>query len=506
MESSEKAQRDKTEDRAPEDVGESAAAPGTAPSEPPAPASTEPPARTSYAVVFVLMLASIVSSFSASALNVSIPAIGAEFLVSVASLGQFIVSFTICSVALTLPLGRFGDLSSRRTLLMCGLMLFSASAAITAFVPSMSLMLVMRVISGIGGACIFATTQAIMADAFPPQVRGRMLGLSTSAVYIGQAAGPILGGFITQHLGWRMVFIFMAALGLTAFFVALGRLPKNSSRVESSALIHNLDIFGMILYMSGIAMLAWGLNNLTGNIVADILAVVGLVILAGFIWWENRASSPLLDLRLFKNGLSFGLSNLSALMNYGSTFAVSYLMSIYLQQIKGFGADISGLVLITAPVVQATVTILAGRLSDRYSPFKLASMGSACCAAALISFIFVGPDSSMVHIFANLILVGTGFGLFASPNTNAVMSLVPRGDLGIAASFLGTMRNLGQVSGMAVITIVMTFFLGSQPITQVAPTDLAHVIRVCFTIFSCICLLGVFTSLQRNRHVKTDGS
>jgi len=458
------------------------------------------------ALTVALVMASFATSFAGSSLNVSIPSIGAEFAVPTATLGWLLTAFTMCSVAFTLPLGRLGDLYSRRTLLMVGIAIFSLANLTAAFVPSMQVMLTLRFFQGIGGACMFATNQAILIDAYPPNVRGRVLGISMSAVYFGLAAGPIVGGFITQHLSWRAVFIFMAALGIITFCVAIGRLPKNASRAEPGQIRKNLDIPGMIFYMLGIVSLAWGLNNLPKNILAYVFVGVGLLLIGAFILWENRATSPLLNPRLFKAGWSFALSNLSAFFNFSSTFAVSYLMSIYLQQVKGFGADISGFILVTAPLTQATVTLFAGRFSDRYSPFRLASIGCGFCSLALISFIFVGPESPLLHIFINLILMGIGFGFFASPNTNAVMSLVPRQDFGTATAFLGTMRNLGQIVGMSVIVIITTIYLQDQPINTVAAADLSQVIKTCFMVFSIICLTGVFTSLQHKIKKPVEGS
>ncbi|MDR2957823.1 MAG: MFS transporter [Coriobacteriales bacterium] len=460
-----------------------------------APLADSPKSKT-RPVTFVLVLASFVSSFAGSSLNVSIPTIGAEFHVPAAMLGWLITSFTICALALALPIGRLGDLSSRRTILMIGIGLFTVANISSAFAPNIQVMIGLRVLQGIGGACMFSTNQAIMADAYPPQIRGRMLGITISAVYFGLACGPVVGGLLTAHIGWRAVFISMAVMGALTFTVAFGRLPQNSSHAESGKLVSRLDIPGLILYIIGTSILAWGLNNLTTSLIAIILAVLGATLIATFIWWESRASSPLLNLALFKNNWSFALSNLAAFFNFTATFAVNYLLSIYLQQVKGFGADFAGLVMITAPLTQATITIFAGRISDKVSPFRLASIGCACCSLTLVSFIFVSPESSLIHIFGNLIMMGIGFGLFASPNTNAVMSLVPRSSLGLASAFLGTMRSFGQVISMAIIVVLMRMFLQDQPINLVAPSDLAFVMRICFIIFSCICMLGVFTSLQ----------
>ena len=450
-------------------------------------------------LVFTLVLASFATSFAGSSLNVSIKVIGDEFQVPTATLGWLVTAFTICTVALNLPLGRIGDLSSRRTLLNIGLGLFSLSTLLAAFAPSLSVLIALRVVQGLGSAAILASNQAIMVDAFPPEIRGRMLGISTSATYIGLASGPILGGFVTQHFGWRVIFCFMAALGAIAFFVSLGRLPANSSRVEASQLKENLDIPGMLLFITGISALSWGTNSMASGTLAYLALGYGIVALAAFIWQETRAKSPVLNPRLFTAGFSYALLNITAFLNYTAAMSVSYLLSLYLQSVKGFGSDQAGIVLITQPLVQATVSIIAGRLADKYSPLKLASAGCVCCVGALGLLAFTQPDTQLLYIIAALALNGVGFGLFASPNTTAIMSMVPRNDVGIASSFLGTMRNLGSIVSMSIISTVASLLLANQPINQVSPADLTHVMRSCFTISCIVACVSVFTSLQHKK-------
>ncbi|MCL2631715.1 MAG: MFS transporter [Coriobacteriia bacterium] len=456
-------------------------------------------------LVFTLVLASYATSFAGSSLSVSIKIIGEEFAVPAATLGWLITAFSICTVSLNLPLGRLGDLSSRRTLLNIGLGLFSLSTFASVFAPSLQVLIVFRVVQGLGSACILASNQAIMVDAFPPEVRGRMLGISTSATYIGLASGPIIGGFVTQNFGWRTVFVFMSILGAIAFFVTLGRLPANSSRVEASELTKHLDIPGILLFIFGISLLSWGTNSIASGGIAIVAIVVGVITLSIFVWWETRARSPILNPALFKGGRSFALANISAFLNYTAAMSITYLISIYLQQAKGLGSDRAGLVLVTAPLVQAGVSIMAGRLADRYQAFKLASIGCGFCASALILLAFVKPETSILYIMFCLVLNGIGFGFFASPNTSAALSLVPRGDVGIASAFLSTMRNLGSIVSMSVIATVTSFAIGNLPINQVSPLDLTTVMRTCFIIFSGIGLLSVFTSLQQKTPMAAEG-
>jgi MFS family permease len=408
----------------------------------------------------------------------------------------------MCSVSLSLPIGRLGDLTSRRALLIFGLAIFTVANLVSAFAVNMQMMLALRIFQGIGGACMFSTNQAILVDTFPAEVRGRMLGVSTSVLYLGLALGPVFGGFVTAHIGWRAIFVTMSVMGAATFLVALGRLPKNTDQAGEGRLIDRLDVPGMLCYMAGLATLAWGLNNLTANRLSLAFVAIGATLIGAFIWWEGRAASPLLNFSLFRNGRAFALSNLAAFLNFSATFGMNYLISLYLQLVRGLGPDMSGLFMLIAPITQSMVAIIAGRISDSYSPFRLASMGCACCATALFSYTFVNQDSPFIHLILNMVLMGAGTGLFATPNTNAVMSQVPRSSLGIATAFLGTMRNTGQIVSLAIVTTISSIYLQNQPINQVAPEQLSAVMHVCFTVMCCICVTAVFTSLQQK--VKAD--
>jgi MFS family permease len=248
--------------------------------------------------------------------------------------------------------------------------------------------------------------------------------------------------------------------------------------------------------------LTFGLTNISHDWSSWMFVGLGGMLLGAFIRHGQQTDSPLVKPSLFANGPNFLLSNLSALLNYAATFAIGYLMSIYLQQVKGTGADLAGLMLITAPAIQTLLSPVAGRLSDRYSPFRLASVGMATCTACLVAFCFVGADTPIPLILAILAFVGVGFAFFASPNTTAIMSMAPREDFGIASSFVAVMRNFGMVMSMAVITIIVNIFLGDSTIEAAPVVDLIDAMRTCFIIFAVVCALGVFTSLNRRSSKK----
>jgi predicted MFS family arabinose efflux permease len=351
----------------------------------------------------------------------------------------------------------------------------------------------------VGGALIFSTNIAILVDAFPPEMRGRVIGYSVAATYTGLSAGPVLGGLLNHYFGWHSIFAVTAALGFAVFVLALVNLPsaKPAAAAGQSAR-GRYDLPGMCLYICMILAVMYGFSALTENFIAKFLIPAGFVLGVLFVMRERRAASPIVEVRLFASNMSFSLSNLATLLNYGATFAIGYFMSIYLQVAMGMSSRNAGFVLISQPLIMALLSPYAGRLSDRVSPFRLASFGMSLCAAGLLLFSFISEDFPLPLTIAGLAVVGVGFGFFSSPNTNAIMSCVPRSDYGVTSSIIATMRGMGHTSSMAIVTLVVSAHMGAAPFSE-APTQLLlKMIRTGFTVFTVICAVGVFCSVYRN--------
>jgi MFS family permease len=268
--------------------------------------------------------------------------------------------------------------------MLCGL---SASA---------EAMLGLRFLQGIGGAMIYATGVALISSAFPPQERGRALGLYTSSVYVGLTTGPLIGGALTGLLSWRYVFFFNVPLGCLVIALTISRLK--GEWVEAKG--ERLDLVGSAVYGLATALLVVGLSlkSLVG-------VVLGTALLAAFAFWELREKWPVLEVKLFKN-VTFAFSNLAALINYAATYAVSYALSLYLQHVKGMPPHYAGFVLTAQPAVQALVSPLAGYTADRVEPRVVASIGMALTAVGLWSLSGIGLGTSVESIIMGLMFVG----------------------------------------------------------------------------------------------------
>lgn len=447
--------------------------------------------------LLVVIITAFITTFTGSALNLSVPAIGEEFKVSASLVGWIVTAYMLTSAAFSVPFGRVSDIASRKKILVVGIFIFSSCSLFAAFSWNIQSLLAIRALQGFGAAMIFSTNIAVLISAFPGADRGKMLGYSTAATYIGLSAGPVIGGVFNHYLGWRSIFWVTFAVGAIVFFIAWKKLPKDERQLEKT----NIDLMGNILYILMIPSVLYGLSTFSTSLLAKIILPIGLVLVLWFGRHELKVNNPIVELRLFANNLSYTFSNIAALLNYGATFAIGYLLSIYLQIVMGYSSQMAGIILIAQPVVMAALSPFAGKLSDRFSPFKLASFGMASCAVSLLVLSFISEAFPLWTIIAALIIAGIGFAFFSSPNTNAVMACVDKSEYGVASSLLATMRNIGHTSSMAIVTVVVGIYMGNQALAEAEPELLIRTMHASFLIFTGICAVGTIFSLKRKERV-----
>jgi len=445
--------------------------------------------RTALAVS---MVSSFLTPFMASSMNMAMPLIGREFGLSAVALGWVLTAYTLAAAMFLVPFGRLADLKGRRRIFCLGLGLDIAGATLGALAPSAALLILARAVQGVGGAMIFGTGVAILTSVFPPGGRGRALGLNTAAVYAGLSLGPVLGGFIVQAAGWRTVFLATIPIAATGLGLAGFRLKGEWAEARGE----RFDVPGAIAFGLGLVSLMAGFSRLP-SLPGAALTSAGALILTAFVGLEMRLPSPLLDLRVFRRNRIFAFSNLAAFLNYSATSAVAFLMSLYLQSVRGLPPQKAGLVLIAQPAVMALTSPLAGRLSDRVEPRIIASLGMALSAAGLFLFSFLRAGTGLGAVIASLVCLGFGFGLFASPNTNAVMCSVERRHLGIASAALGTMRLTGQMMSAGMVMMIFALIMGRAPIEPSVTPLFLRSARTAFAFFAVLCVAGVFASLAR---------
>jgi len=392
------------------------------------------------------------------------------------------------------PFGKLADIRGRKRVFVGGLLVYTVTSLLCALAPSFPFLLAGRVAQGLGGGMIFGTGIALLSSIFPPGKRGLALGVNVAAVYLGLSLGPPLGGLLTQQLGWRSVFAVNVALGAVAAALAVWGLRGEWRESPQD----RLDVPGAILYGAGLCALMYGLGRLPSPS-GWALAGAGVMALGVFVAWERRAAHPLLDMTLLAQNRVFAFSNLAALINYAATFAVGFLLSLYLQSVRGLSAQAAGGLLTAQPLVMAALSPFAGRFSDRVDPRVVASSGMSLIAVGLALLAFVGPATPLAFVVACLLLLGAGFGLFSSPNTNAVMASVEKRSYGVASATLATMRLVGQMLSMGVASLVLTLFAGREAAGPERAESFVAGMRAAFALYALLCVAGVFASLARGR-------
>jgi EmrB/QacA subfamily drug resistance transporter len=446
------------------------------------------------AVLFVATTSSLLTPLMVSSVNVAFPAIQKEFHIDAVLLAWLATSYILSGAVFLVPFGKASDIFGRKKIYVMGMVVFTFSSLLSALAVSAPMLILFRIMQGMGSAMIFATGIAIATSVFPPSERGKAIGIIVGAVYIGLSVGPFLGGVLTQMYGWRSVFGSMVPLGVLTTYLAATKLKSEWADARGE----KLDLLGSLLYGVAITAIMIGLSGPPSATSVSLLCS-GFIVLALFIFWELRAEFPVLDIRLFTMNRAFAFSSLAALINYSATFAVTFILSLYLQYIKGFDPSTAGLVLIVQPLTMAAFSPIAGKLSDRIEPQKIASAGMGVTAAGLLGLSFLSFQTSLMYIVADLLIIGFGFGLFSSPNMNAIMSSVGKKSYGIASGVVGSMRMLGQMFSMGIATLAFSLTMGRTPITpKLYPAFLESVDAV-FTVCAVLCILGIFASLARGK-------
>lgn len=440
-------------------------------------------------VLLVTTMGAFLAPFMSSALNVAIPAISREFGATASLASWVVTSFIVASAVFLLPMGRLADLVGRERVFLAGIGVYTAASLAAAAAPGIGALIAVRAVQGAGAAMLFATAVALLMAAFPASQRGRVLGINVASVYVGLSTGPVVGGLLAQHVGWRAIFLLS---GLAAVLLAL--LPALALvRVHGTPAGGRFDWPGSALWGGTVVAAMAALSGTGGRNVALMLGALALAAGAAFVAVEVRATSPLVELGLFTANRAFALSSLAALLHYGATFAVSYLLALELQVVLGYQPRTAGLILLAQPVLMAILSPLAGRVSDRAEARLVASLGMAVTTAGIAILALAGRH--LIAVLAGLAVVGVGFALFSSPNTNAVMSAVGREQLGVAAAVLGAMRLLGQASSMGIVTLVLGARLGGVELAHGSPDVVAGAAGAVFTIFVVLSALAVAASL-----------
>jgi EmrB/QacA subfamily drug resistance transporter len=447
--------------------------------------------------LFIVTMAAFLTPFDVSSVNIALPSIGKEFAMDAVTLGWVATAYLLASAVFLVPFGRFADINGRKKILTTGILIFTLASLAMTFCTSSIMLISFRVVQGIGAAMIFGTGIALLTSVYPVQERGKVLGISVAATYLGLSLGPFLGGLLTSNFGWRSIFFVNVPVGSLALILIFTKLKGEWAEARGE----KFDLTGSILYSLGIIAIMLGFSAFSrlGKTTSIGLILAGIIFLLSFMKYETRIEHPVVNINLFIRNRAFAFSNLAALINYSATFALTFFLSLYLQYIKKLDSQTAGAILVAQPIMMALASPFTGKLSDKIEPRLVASAGMTITSIGLFLLAVIQVETPILFIIMILIFIGIGFALFSSPNSNAVMSSVEKKYYGVASGTLGTMRLTGQVFSMGIATLIFAIHIGHAQITPEYYPAFLISMKTAFIFSGIVCAFGILASLSRGK-------
>lgn len=449
--------------------------------------------NTNKIIIISTSFGAFIVPFMTSAVNIALPTIRSEFMISIEMLNLTALSFTLATAIFVLPFGRLADIVGRKKLLIIGMFTFFASTILCWASLNVWMLILGRTIQGICAAAISVTVVSILTSVFPAGSRGKALGLNVSMTYLGLSAGPYIGGLLTKYFGWRSIFLIVA---LIAIIVTISLMKLNQEWSEARG--EKIDYIGSLIYGVSLFGIILGLSSIRSSY-GPFIIIAGIAAIFIFVAYEKKISQPILDMKIFNNNKVLVFSTLAALIHYSATFAISYLLSLYLQYIKGFEPSQAGLMLIAQPAMMAIFSPLAGKLSDKFETQKVASIGMTLTALGLAFFMFLNKTTYIPYLVLALSILGFGFAFFSSPNTNSIMSTVEKRYYGITSGIIGAARSVGQALSMGIASMVVALKMGNATFSAGNAESMLSSIKITFSIMTVLCIIGIFASLARGK-------
>ncbi len=453
--------------------------------------NTEP--VSSGTTLFIVSAVQFLAPFMMSAVGVALPAIGQFYTASAVSLSLVEMTYILALSLFLLPAGRLADIYGRKKMFTTGVIIFTLATTLLPFAPSIWVFIAFRFLQGVGASFNISTSIAILSAVFPKEHRGRAMGFAVASVYLGLSAGPTLAGVMIAYLGWKWIFLVTVPVALLIVILTLTFLKGEWKGAPGQT----FDYTGSLIYMLSLSGLIVGISHLEHGLWALVLTCLGALGLIGFSVFEYHRKSPIIDMRLIVRNRVLAFSNIATWINYAASFGLTFFFSLYLQIVKGLPPQTTGLILIIQPVIQAVLSPVAGSFADRLSPAKMATAGMAICAAGLGLAAFINSTSEISLVIQILIIMGIGFALFSTPNMTTIMGSVEPSHYGIASSLVATMRTLGMLTAMTIITTLLSMFMGNAGITPETIPGFIRTLHVGFICFSLLSLIGIIFSTVR---------
>jgi EmrB/QacA subfamily drug resistance transporter len=439
--------------------------------------------------LLLVALAAFLIPFMGSSLNLALPVIQRELAVNIILLGWIPTAFVLANAAFVLPFGRLADIYGRRKIFTYGVLIYTLASFLAAFSISGEMLVFFSFLQGLGCSMLFATMVALLSSVFPMERRGEALGLYVTAVFIGLFMGPILGGLLIQYLGWRSIFLFNIPIGVILMILLFWKFKMEWA--ESSG--DKFDLKGATVYTLSIAAILYGFSSLL-DYLGKIILIAGILGISLFIFIDNRSDSPLISLSIFKRRQS-SFTALSMLLLNTAVSAMSTLLSLYLQFLRGLEPYSAALILAVQPLMVAVLSPIVGRAADRMDNRFLPVLGLILITLGLLTLAFLGQKTQLLVPILALLVIGSGQALFSSPTTKTFMGSVDSKIYGAASSVFSTTIYMGQTLSLGILLLIFTLYLGKVDINPSNYPIFLESLQTAFLIFAVISGVSILSSL-----------
>ncbi|MGA9138663.1 MAG: MFS transporter [Methanocella sp.] len=416
--------------------------------------------RNRYIIMVIVLAGIFMSVLDGIVVSIALPTMTSHFSVDLTASQWITTAYLLTITSLLLICGKVSDFTGRVPMFTAGIGIFTLGSLACGLSTSLTMLVGFRILQAIGGAMMFSISAAIIFQAFPADERGRAMGYIGSTVAVGSIVGPILGGFITEALGWQYIFLINVPIGIILFLLALKFLRVHEHRAKR----FKMDVPGAALLIISVVSLVAFLNQLaeTASLTAFeyALAAVFAVALSAFIFVERRTKDPLLDLSIFRVKL-FVLPCVSMILYFIGIFMMNICSPFYFQGVLGFSQSQVGMFMLVVPFIMVVGAPVGGWLYDKHHSRYYSTVGVGIVSLGLFTMGYAAYIISVPVMFLAMILLGVGGALFQSPNNTELMSALPREKLSIASSVTATVRNLGFTLGVSLAAVSISLQFGS---------------------------------------------
>lgn len=449
-------------------------------------------------VVIAVASAQFLLPFMMAGITPLLPAIGKDLNAGAMELGLVGAVYALSLAIFHLVSARVGDMIGRRKLFLTGLAIFLIVSLIIPFSPNMPVFLLFRFIQATGTAMMNTCALSILIACAPAHMRGRVLGVTSIGIFAGISCGPTVGGFIATYLSWHWLFVSVVPVGFVAFLLMALTVKQDWTDNPDAP----FDWAGTFCFALGISALCFGATFLLEGTWAKVLLGVGVAFLALFVWVERRANTPILDVDFVFHNVPFAGNMAVSLLNYTTSLGMLFYVSLYLQFMLGMDMSHTGLMLTAQPVMQLTLAPFAGRAADKFGPTRVAMIGLLLCGISMTLTSFMADRAETWYVIAILMFNGSGLALFGAPNTSAIMASVDKKHLGQASGVVGTVRTMGMLASMVIVSLTMNIFLGHDAVHAGNVDQFMLAMRADFLLFNVLNVMAIVLCVWLLRYDK----